>query len=375
MADANALRTLIGNLVAARGALSVAEFMQLAAQHPDHGYYRAMPAIGAPGDFITAPEISQIFGELLGLCCCQHWYETGGGAPVRLVELGPGRGTLMADMLRAWGQAAGHAVANVHLIESNAVLRSAQADRLAGQPVTWHETLSGWLDAAAAEPMLTYVIANEFFDALPIQQFTATDGVWYERGVTIQGEALVWTQSKVPDVMAARLTARFGSDNLACVEVAPAREQVMADLAARLAADGGAALIIDYGDADPLAFGNSLQALHKQTKSDPLAHPGTSDITSHVDFGALRDRACAAGLRYQGPVTQAAFLDQLGGRQRLQALQANKPPAVAADLGSAFERLVAPGAMGTLFKVLGLTSANLPPLAGFAAPVFEVCDG
>ncbi len=344
------------------GPLRVDRFMAIALQDPEHGYYRRARPIGRQGDFVTAPEISQIFGELIGLWLGERWMALGRPRPVRLLELGPGRGTLMADIWRACRVVPGfHEAASIHLVETNEHLIAEQRKRLAR--AHWH----AHLDDVPAGPLL--VVANEFFDALPIRQFVRQETGWRERAVTLDDSCarLVWTQLPADERL---LAASFPAAHLAAarpgdiLELAPAVRDLAADLARRLAREGGAALIVDYGYEGPI-FGDSLQAVFRHRFADPLIRPGAQDLTAHVDFGVLRAAAKAAGLAVFGPVPQGRFLLELGLAVRLARLVAGKPPALARALRTAAERLVAPDQMGELFKVMAWTSrADTPP--GFA---------
>ena len=347
-----------------RGPLRIDQFMTIALQDPAHGYYRQARPIGREGDFVTAPEISQIFGELLGLWLGERWLAMGRPDPVHLVELGPGRGTLMADIWRACRVVPGfHAAARVHLVESNRALIREQRARL--PQARWHERIAD----LPAGPIL--LVANEFFDALPIRQFLRTDTGWRERAVGWDEEAarLVWTTLPLPpDRLAAHLPSALRRQAAvgAVVEISPARRRLARALARRLREQGGAALVIDYGYEGP-AVGETLQAIFRHRFADPLARPGEQDLTAHVDFAVLRAEGEKAGLAVFGPVPQGRFLLELGLAVRLARLVAGKPPALAQALRTAAERLVAPDQMGALFKVMAWTSrADTPP--GFPAP-------
>jgi NADH dehydrogenase [ubiquinone] 1 alpha subcomplex assembly factor 7 len=302
-------------------------------------------------DFTTAPEVSQVFGELLGLWAAIAWDRLGRPDPVLLVEAGPGRGTLMADALRAVSRAQPDfaAVAQVHLIETSIRLRAAQAMRL--KKATWHQRLEEVPDG----PMI--LLANEFLDALPIRQFVRRGAGWTERYVA--GGA--WSEEPVeppalPDLV------QLAEGNV--VEVnEPARAFATA-VGARLRRHPGAALLIDYG-ADIRGPGDSLQAIADGQPVNPLSPPGSADLTAHVDFADVAHAAAAAGAGVQGPVTQRHFLFQLGVRERTERL-ADASGVVQADaLRRGTVRLTAPEEMGTLFKVLALTSPHCPALPGF----------
>ncbi len=303
-------------------------------------------------DFTTAPEISQIFGELLGLWAAEVWQAMGTPDPVLLAEAGPGRGTLMADALRAIAQAApafGHAL-RLHLIENSAPLRAAQAAKLPG--ATWHDRLEN----LPPGPLL--LLANEFLDALPIRQFVFRDG-WRERFVA-DGR---FVETKCPLPLWEGVGGGVAPQEGTVMEHPEAALPLISALAARVADQGGAALFLDYGP-ETSAHGDSLQALRGGKPADPLAAPGTADLTAHVDFARLADAARAAGAHVHGPVPQGKFLARLGLFQRTGALS-RQNPARAGALRDAAARLAEPDQMGRLFKAMAVCHpAVLPP--GFA---------
>lgn len=306
-------------------------------------YYAGRDRFGRGGDFTTAPEISQMFGEIIGLWMADLWDRAGRPARVNLVELGPGRGTLMADLLRAARALSPFADAiRVHFVETSPTLRAAQAERVPS--ATWHDDLS---DVPQGTPLL--VIANEFFDALPIQQEVRVDGVWQERRIGVAADAFVFT----PEGDAIR-------------ETAPARTDYAGTLAARIAADGGAALLIDYGYEGP-AEGDSLQALAAHAAADPLAAPGEHDLTAHVDFTPLAEAARAAGVHVSPLALQGPFLLALGIESRAERLSRGLDPEARHAIAGTMRRLTLPQAMGSLFKVLAFTHKGWPEPAGFGA--------
>ena len=335
--------------------------MAIALGHPEHGYYRKVDPLGVAGDFITAPEISQIFGEIFGLWAAVLWQQAGAPAAFRLIELGPGRGTLMADALRAANGVAGFSDSiAVHLVETSPVLRQKQRAALPDTAIEWHDSL------ADVPPGPAIVIANEFFDALPTDQYVLTAEGWRERRVDIdaEGGALVFVVSEAPPDPGVIPPALAGTPLGSIFEHSPNREAAARTLGHRLVADGGAALIVDYGHALSGA-GDTLQAVHNHHPHDVLRDTGQADLTTHVDFAALSDAARAVGAQSWGPVPQGAFLAALGAEQRTEALAASATPGQAAALRTGLKRLIAADGMGTLFKIMALTGPGTPPPAGF----------
>jgi SAM-dependent MidA family methyltransferase len=300
-------------------------------------------------DFTTAPEITQAFGEVLGLWAAVVWQMMGAPDPVILAEAGPGRGTLMTDALRAIGRAAPgfQAALRLHLVETSPRLRALQAGCLPG--ATWHDRI----EDLPPGPLL--LLANEFLDALPIRQFVRRGAGWAERHV--QDGRFVEVQAAAPDLDAAEGEV---------VERGEAARAVAAGLGSRLAGSGGAALFIDYGP-ERGAPGDSLQALRGRAPADPLAEAGSADLTSHVDFSAVAAAARAPRAPVQGPLPQGIFLARLGLPQRMDALARGQPPARAAALMEATRRLTEPHAMGRLFKALAVCHPGLVGLPGFTA--------
>lgn len=343
--------------VRANGPMGVDRFMALALGHPRYGYYMTRDPLGLAGDFVTSPEISQIFGELLGLLAATTWQALGEPAEVALVELGPGRGTLMADALRAAKALPGFTAAlDVHLVEMSPVLQRAQAAALkdSGKAPQWHPSV-----ASLPEDRPLIILANEFFDAIPIRQFQRLKGEWHERlvGVNAEGQLALGLD---PAPAAFTVEAEEG----AVFETSPASHEVMRQLAEKIVAQGGLLLAIDYGHPR-FAFGDTLQAVRKHKFAPVLENPGEADITAHVDFAALSVVAKRAGARPYPVLTQATFLERLGIHHRAEILRKNAPDPKEIDL--AVERLagVAPEAMGLLFKVLAVTNIGLAPPIGF----------
>ena len=341
-----------------QGPLSVADFMEDALGHPRFGYYMSRDPLGAGGDFITAPEISQMFGELIGLWCVVQWRSMGAPDPFHLVELGPGRGTLMADILRAAEGAAPDftGALALHLVETSPVLRAAQAKALA--PVrpgpAWHERF----EDVPEGPLI--VIANEFFDALGVRQYERSREGWRERLVDLQGDGFCFVLSPPltpPPPLPPGLGDLSDGD---VVEVSPAGQEIAAAIGGRLAASNGAVLIIDYGHAES-ALGDTLQAVKGHAYHGVLDSPGEADLTAHVDFAALSQ--AAAGAVTYGPMGQGAFLEALGLGARAAALTRGAIPGQVREIAAARARLS--GSMGELFKVMVLSSPGLPPPPGF----------
>jgi SAM-dependent MidA family methyltransferase len=317
-------------------------------------YARPRSPFGAAGDFTTAPEISQAFGEVLGAWCAVMWERLGRPDPVILAECGPGRGTLMADALRAIGQVAPafRAALRVHLVESSPSLRATQAALLRDAAPAWHD------DLASLPPGPLLLLANEFLDALPIRQFIRRGDTWAERHV--QDGAFV--ELPAEDAPSLPPLAPEG----AVKEVCEPALAFIAALAARIAGQGGAALLVDYGPAEP-GFGDTLQAMvAHETGLDPLAEPGSRDLTAHVDFPALAEVARAAGAATFGPLPQGVLLQRLGLMTRA-AMLAQARPRLAGEILSGAERLVAPERMGRLFKALALCDERAGPPPGFEA--------
>lgn len=353
------LENLLRRRIRLEGPISVAEYMALALGHPKYGYYITRDPLGRNGDFTTAPEISQMFGELLGLWCAQSWMQMGQPAPIHLIELGPGRGTLMADALRATARVPGfHDAVRLHLVETSPALRAAQARALAGFAPIWHDRFPDVPDG----PLL--LLANEFFDALPIRQFVRGERSWAERKIGLDTDgALTWVLDPAPGPMLIHPSlqaAPVGS----VVELCPAGIGIAGEIGHRLARMPGAGLIVDYGYAGPAA-GDTLQALRRHAYAPVLETPGDADLTAHVDFSALADAARAAGAAAWGPVGQGSLLRTLGIDLRAATLKRLAGPAQGQDIDQALDRLTGDDGMGRLFKALALTSPDLPPPAGF----------
>jgi NADH dehydrogenase [ubiquinone] 1 alpha subcomplex assembly factor 7 len=349
-------------LIALRGPLSLAEYMIESLWHPSEGYYARSEAIGRAGDYVTAPEISQMFGELVGIWCTSVWIAMGRPRHFELVELGPGRGTMMADALRAARVAPGFLqAAHVHLVEASARLRDIQRTLARERDVTWHDGLGTLPDGP------TILVANEFLDALPIVQFERTESGWRERLVEFDKASgrFRFTRAQHETPAAALLPPAFASAPLGAIaELCPAALSLAASLAKRLAAEGGAALFIDYGPRES-TLGATLQASRGHRRHDPFDEPGRADLTAHVDFANFARAASAAGAACHGPVDQGIFLRHLGIRERAERLSAAAGAAQTDAVQGALRRLIDGAEMGTLFKALALTHPFLTTPAGF----------
>ncbi len=350
MTDAELKRRLIRR-IALGGPMRVSEFMALALHDPTHGYYATHPGLGA--DFITAPETSQMFGELIGLWCAHEWDVLGRPAPFHLVELGPGTGALMRDALRATTKIAGfHQAMRPHFVETSPALRALQRE------IAPHAEFHDVLETLLIGP--TLLIANEFFDCLPIRQFVRDGAFWREREIGLDAaHALRFGLSPTPIDNAALPGRARAAQPGAVFEIAPTLKTDVEAIVARL--KPGRALIIDYGGD---GLGDTLQALRAHAKEDVLAHPGEADLTAHVDFAALAEHARGAGLHVSGPLAQGAFLKALGIDQRAEAL-ARANPDQADKIARGHARLTHHDQMGALFKALCLSSPGLPEPAGF----------
>lgn len=348
--------TTLGDLLVARiartGPITIADYMAECLMHPDHGYYVTRDPFGADGDFITAPEISQMFGELIGLSLAQTWLDQGSPAPCTLAELGPGRGTLMADILRATAQVPGfHDAVTVHFVETSPVLRARQSEQVPN--AQWHDHIDTLPDA----PLL--LIANEFFDALPIRQFLRDGTGWRERMIgASDGHLALGLSAPAPlALLEHRLDDTKDGD---LVEHCPALPGIISHIDQLIGAHGGAALIIDYGDWQSL--GDTWQALAGHAPTDPLSAPGGADLTAHVDFAAIARNITKS--THSRLTTQGVFLERLGITNRAQTLAARLTgPARAAHI-KAHRRLTHPTEMGELFKVIGMTPATAHPPPG-----------
>jgi NADH dehydrogenase [ubiquinone] 1 alpha subcomplex assembly factor 7 len=347
----SSLAARLAKQIEASGPISVAEYMREA----NAEYYGKGDPFGVDGDFITAPEISQMFGELIGLWIADLWLRSGGGEGVNLVELGPGRGTLMADVLRATAKF-GFAPA-VHFVETSDVLRSVQLRNVPN--AIFHLSLE---TLPRTGPL--FVVANEFFDALPVRQYVATHSGWRERVVARDrgSKFIVLPGAKAVDHLVPADVRAAPNDSI--YETSPETSEMVLELSRRLHDQNGAMLVIDYGYTLP-GLGSTLQAVKAHAFADPFDNPGDHDLTAHVNFPEIVNLAQMRNLRVSGPVGQGPWLQALGLDVRAEQLSVHSPER-AGDVQSMRDRLVEPAQMGSLFKVLAISSENWPEPEGFS---------
>ena len=357
LASERSLADLIDMQIRANGPISVAAYMALCLTHPSKGYYKKSDPLGVKGDFTTAPEISQMFGELIGFFFVNIWQQLGEPDRFTLLELGPGRGTLMADMLRVASRAPGFLDAlHLRLFETNPILIGEQKARLRPFGTQWISSLN----ELGSGPLL--IVANEFFDALPVRQFVKAEDGWHERMVGLKDDRRAFGLSPTPlpeNILPGTIRgASVGS----VYEVSPAATQISTVLNRAVAERRGAILAIDYGYVGPQA-GETLQAVSQHAYADPLESPGEVDLSAHVDFGALMSTAFETGLIAHPVTSQGTFLRALGIAERAHVLRSANPQA-ASEIDGSLNRLIGDDEMGKLFKVYCATSPGLSP-AGF----------
>ena len=349
------LTKVLHHRITQNGPMSLAEFMETCLLHPTHGYYTQQNVFGVSGDFVTAPETSQMFGELLGLCLAQTWQDQGCPTPFVLLELGPGRGTLIADILRATARIEGfHQSMHLHLFEASKKLIDQQRKSLRGfDPV--------WLDSLANLPNLPlFCVANEFFDALPLHQYQRKGEGWHERQIGLTDGKLSIGLNKNPSVTP-QLTARIEDTAEGdIVEINPQTRAIATQIGSHIETYKGAALIIDYGDWRSL--GDTVQAVKDHQYSDLLAAPGEADLTAHVDFEAIMNAASCSASRL---TPQGVLLERLGITPRAQALAKKLSGTALEQHIAAHRRLTHPDEMGKVFKALALFPKASPPPPGF----------
>ena len=373
MTDFSALSEEIKRLIKSAGPMPVWRYMELCLNHPDYGYYVSRDPLGRVGDFTTSPESSQMFGELIGLWAASVWTAAGEPSTLRLVEIGPGRGTMMADALRALRVLPPlYQALSVHLVEINPVLRDKQKTALVGlRNIHWHSSFDDVPDGPAV------ILANEYFDVLPIHQAVKRETGWHERVIEISGSgALVF--GVAPDPI-----PRFEMLLPPLVRMAPVGavfewrpDAEIMKFASRVRDQGGAALIIDYGHVRS-DVGDTFQAIAKHSFADPLQSPGRADLTAHVDFQALGRAAEDVGARVHGPVTQGEFLKRLGIETRAVSLMAKASAQVSEDISGALNRLTGEGrgAMGSMFKVIGISDPAIPSLVALSDDGMRAAKG
>lgn len=352
------LYDIFARRISKTGPISLAEYMAECLLHPEHGYYTTRDPLGVQGDFTTAPEISQMFGELLGLCLAQAWTDQGSPAPFTLAELGPGRGTLMADILRATSAVPNfHSAMQLVLIEASPTLRAKQKEALSGHQITWGNNVA----ELPNQPL--FLIANEFFDALPIRQFVRSPQGWHETQVgMIDGKLGLGLSQPAPIALLDHRLADTSEGDV--VETCPSAAPIIDEIATRIAQHGGTAIVVDYGGWH--SQGDTFQALENHTMVDPLDKPGFADLTAHVDFEALSMDATNAGVQVSKMIPQAELLAHLGIVQRAEKLAEKLSGSALESHIAAFDRLTNADKMGLLFKAIAIApkSALLPP--GFA---------
>ncbi len=370
------LEELIKERIRRQGAITVADYMGLALSHPEYGYYMQRDPFGKEGDFITSPEISQVFGEVIGAWLAHNWQLLGAPEEIALVELGAGRGTLMADILRATKHISGfHQALSVHLVEISPTLKQKQWKTLAGkhERIEWHESI----DSLPELPLL--LIANEFFDALPIRQFIRKQDGWHERMIDIENDELVFINSSDATILPISIMpvdsikedlggilagGMVGKNNEEIIETCEPAIMIVRQLSEHIATYGGVALIIDYGYTEG-SKGDTLQAIKYHAYHPVLNNIGTADLTAHVDFLALSQAAQSESVNIHGIVPQGAFLMRLGAGERTTTLCQVSSHEQQQSLISGLARLADPKEMGELFKVMAIASKHITQVEGF----------
>lgn len=383
------LLDVIKKQIARNGPMDTGTYLGLVLGHPKYGYYMRRDPFGTMGDFITAPEVSQMFGEVIGAWAADTWMKLGSPDSFVLIEGGPGRGTLMADMMRATKKIPGfHEAAEIHLLETSTVLRRIQAGALKGYKVKWHDTL-----ATIPADRKVIFISNELLDALPVRQFEKTESGWMERVVILAKDSkprhaaqgtVELMRAVMPNLYAPRAEEESGLEFTlvpfaggmavppeledakagSIFEFSAARVSLMANVAAMIKAQGGAALWIDYGHIKS-KVGDTFRAIYRHNYVHPLTFVGDADLSFHVDFAAMAKVAQEGGVRVHGPVTQGEFLKAIGIGQRAQALKANASEQRAKDIEKALQRLCDSDQMGEVFKVMGLSYGTTEAPSGF----------
>jgi len=341
-----------------KGPLSLKEFMELVLYHPQHGYYQTKEPIGARGDFITAPEISQLFGEMIGLFIASYFIEPSFFRGKTLVELGPGKGTLLKDALRVLNLIKDPHSLNLHLVETSKKLKDTQSRVLRGLNVQWHTRFK---EVPLAQSI---IIANEFFDALPIDQYECQKGHWYKRCVAVREAELEWVLQEASSEEIEVFLPVSPPQTGEILEVSSTALTVLKELADFILKSSSLLLVIDYGYSR-LSYGDTLQALYHHTFVPPFSHVGKADLTSHVNFAALKNVAETLGCKVYGPITQGTFLKNIGIEARAQRLKEKSAFSQRREVEEAMQRLIHPQAMGELFKVMVIAPLDLKTPFGF----------
>jgi NADH dehydrogenase [ubiquinone] 1 alpha subcomplex assembly factor 7 len=340
------------------GPMTIADYMNLCLGHADHGYYMTHDPLGLRGDFTTAPEISQMFGELIGAWILQCWHDLGEPSRFHLIEQGPGRGTLMADILRVTARNPKFMqAADIHLVEISPVLIEKQQKALSSHTIHWQQSFT---DINLDAPFI--LIGNEFLDALPVHQFVWHENHWHERCIGLDAKENLTFVESAPSYDPRMLALEKPPGNNDILELCPTASALIEDVALKISEHGGAALYIDYGYSNS-EYGDTLQALYRHEYCDALTTPGEADITAHVDFERLAKTAQQKGTKVSGPTPQGDFLKALGIELRARQL-IHHNPAKAEDIGQSLKRLTDDSEMGHLFKVMAITHPDLT-VAGF----------
>ncbi len=363
----NKLSEIIKQQIATSGPISVADYFSICLGHPKHGYYMTRDPFGVKGDFTTAPEISQMFGELIGLWLAQGWLDRGSPKTCHLIECGPGRGTFMGDILRAGKMAPGFIDSlSIHLVETSPALTTLQKETLRGSNVEWHKDLTSLPEVDENQP--NFIIANELFDALPIYQLVKTADGWRDKVIDLDENTDVfqWAYgkhaSKLEGYLSQQVKEAAQENDIA--ECSPLSLTFAELLGQRIDASNGLGLIIDYG-YEKSATGDSLQAMKNHKYCDVLDHCGEADLTAHVDFQSLAAKFMLANCIAAPLLTQGVFLERLGIGGRAAQLCQNATEKQKQDIQTALKRLTHRDEMGILFKVLAIRAADAPKLAGF----------
>ena len=356
-------------LIKLHGPIPVSSYMTEALTNPKHGYYVNQNPFGKEGDFVTAPEVSQMFGELIGLWFADIWLKMGRPLKVHLIELGPGKGTLTADIIRVLEVLPEFLdVIDLHFVEASPQLIEIQKQKFSDFKgnKTWHDTVKLALNAADADDEVTFIVANEFFDALPIRQFQKADLGWHERMITVDesGEGLTFMLSPFPVQDVSLPESLKSADLHSIIEIAPMAEYLTNMIAEHFKTHQGAALFVDYGYTE-YRTGETLQAVEKHKYANIFEKPGFADLSAHVNFRKLLDITEFNGIRSLGPREQGKFLNNMGIEERVRILTKNATPEQKQDILGALVRLISADEMGTLFKVIGMISDKDIEVAGF----------